>query len=359
MASLEVLMLTQELIREVRRYDRSDINIIRDLLQRGANINGRDDDKDDWYSEAPLMILATNGDESLPIIVELLKHENLDLNAQVKYGDTALIAASLRGYAEVVRTLLKDGRVEVNGKDKHGGTALMNASHFGHPEVVRILLEDNRVDVDVKDSRGRTALIIASQGGKQEVVKVLLKDGKVDVNAKDNDGKTGLIWAIRCGREEVVDVILKDDRMDINATDNQGRTALIEASYRDTKKRNRTVGILLKDDRVEVNATDYRGHSAFFWANYCGSPNTIRMFLNHGRADVNAAGGAIGNTALMWACLRGQDDIVSELLAFPMVDVQAKNKAGSTALDIARELQMLEIARLLEARAEFDSWRDL
>ena len=83
------------------------------------------------------------------------------------------------------------------------------------------------------------------------------------------------------------------------------------------------------------------------------------MFLKHGRVDVNAAGGALlGNTALMWACLLGQADIVSELLAFPMLDVHAKNKAGSTTLDFARELQMLEIAQLLEARAASDRRRN-
>jgi ankyrin repeat protein len=76
--------------------------------------------------------------------------------------------------------------------------------------------------------------------------------------------------------------------------------------------------------------------------------------------DVNTTGrGALGNTPLMWACLRGQPAIVSELLAaFPMLDVHAKNKAGSTALDIARELKLLKIARLLEARTESDCWRD-
>ena len=47
---------------------------------------------------------------------------------------------------------------------------------------------------------------------------------------------------------------------------------------------------------------------------------------------------------LMWACCQGQSDIVSELLALPMVDVHAKNKAGSTALDIARRSEMFEIA---------------
>jgi ankyrin repeat protein len=74
---------------------------------------------------------------------------------------------------------------------------------------------------------------------------------------------------------------------------------------------------------------------------------------------VNAIGGALRNTSLMWACLRGQAATVSKLLAIPSVDVHAKNKVGSTALHIARELQMLEqIARLLEARTESYIWHD-
>ena len=158
----------------------------------------------------------------------------------------------------------------------------------------------------------------------QEVVRMLLKDNRVEVNAKDDLGRTALIWASRNGCQEVV-------------------------------------GRLLIDERVDVNAKDFRGHSAFFWANYSGSPDTIRVFLQHeGRMDVNATGrGALGNTPLMWACLRGRAAIVSEMLAaFPMLDVHAKNKAGSSALDIARELKLLEIARLLEARTESDFRRD-
>ena len=112
---------------------------------------------------------------------------------------------------------------------------------------------------------------------------------------------------------------------------------------------------------MDVNAQDVRGRSAFFWANYHASPDTIRLFLQHaGRVDVNATGrGALGNTALMWACLRGQAAIVSEsLAAFPMVDVQAKNMTGSTALDVARELKMFEIARLPEVCTESYIRRD-
>ena len=40
--------------------------------------------------------------------------------------------------------------------------------------------------------------------------------------------------------------------------------------------------------------------------------------------------------------------MVSELLKFPLIDVHAKNKAGSTALDIARALDLVDIAKCLE-----------
>ena len=44
--------------------------------------------------------------------------------------------------------------------------------------------------------------------------------------------------------------------------------------------------------------------------------------------------------------------MVSELLKFPKVHVYAKNKAGSTALDIAFELELVEITRCLEEHIE-------
>ena len=103
-ASLEALTLTQELIREVSRGNRSNTHNIRDQLQRGADVNGR---TDDWQEQTPLLILAKGGGESVRIIVELLKHENLGLNAKDGFCKTALIRASEYGHEEVVRILLE------------------------------------------------------------------------------------------------------------------------------------------------------------------------------------------------------------------------------------------------------------
>ena len=121
--------------------DRSDINKIRDLLQRGADINGVD-----TWTRTPLLILARKGDESVPIIVELLKHENLDLNAKDNYGHTALIWASRDGHEEVVRILLQDDRLEVDAKDNARVNAL---THQLIAEVSRNDLPDINIVRDL------------------------------------------------------------------------------------------------------------------------------------------------------------------------------------------------------------------
>ena len=122
----------------------------------------------------------------------------------------------------------------------------------------------------------------------------------------------------------------------MNAKDNNGNTALLLAIHHGY---DRLVHMLLEHSRVDINAKDLKGRSAFFWANYTYHDilDMLPSFLKHEEVDVNATG-ANGNTPLIWACLRGNLYMVSELLKFPLTDVHAKNKAGSTALDIARKL---------------------
>jgi ankyrin repeat protein len=153
----------------------------------------------------------------------------------------------------------------------------------------------------------------------------------------------------RWNREEMSYVIQrKDGRVDVNAEDHLGRTALICVSYRGHVA---VVCELLKHKKLDVNAKDVNGRSALFWASYRGNLFAIHEFLKFGEVNVNVnvnTVGANGNTALMWACLRGHSNMVSELLKFLLIDVHAKNKAGSTPLDIDRGLELVEIAKCLE-----------
>jgi ankyrin repeat protein len=62
--------------------------------------------------------------------------------------------------------------------------------------------------------------------------------------------------------------------------------------------------------------------------------------------------GAHGNTTLIWATLADRLDVVCEMLKDDRVDTGVRNKAGSTALDIARKCKLFEIARCLEKHSK-------
>jgi len=77
------------------------------------------------------------GNEGKPGVVTLLQ-AGADVNLQNTYGDTALITATVKGFAEIVRMLLQAG-ADVNAKTEHGNTALTLAIEKGHAGVVEIL----------------------------------------------------------------------------------------------------------------------------------------------------------------------------------------------------------------------------
>ena len=70
--------------------------------------------------------------------IKKLLDKGADVNAKDKDGETALMAAALRGHTEIVQFLLNKG-ADVNAKRNDGTTALMAAAREGHTETVRIL----------------------------------------------------------------------------------------------------------------------------------------------------------------------------------------------------------------------------
>src|SRR5208337_5502443 len=100
---------------------------------------------------------AKRGD--LPEIKSLLD-KGAEVNAKNDNGSTALMAASLQGHPEIVQALLAKG-AEVNAKNNNGSTALMAACLQGHREIVEALLAKG-AEVNVKNNNGSTALMAAS-----------------------------------------------------------------------------------------------------------------------------------------------------------------------------------------------------
>jgi ankyrin repeat protein len=162
----------------MRASNSADVEMVKMLLTKGANINYTNkygwtallkalDNRKHWAAVTPVLIksgadvnatLKSNGytplwkaigkigknrDAAIGII-KLLLSEGANANApyiskDARYsGETPLMNASKRGYADVVKLLLSQG-ADVNTKSKAGKTALDYAKEKGYREIVGLL----------------------------------------------------------------------------------------------------------------------------------------------------------------------------------------------------------------------------
>lgn len=128
--------------RLMRAGARGDLQAVKDLLARGADV---DASNGDGYTA--LMYTADYGNSE---IVEYLLDQGADVDAKDKNGLTALMEAAkqnldagdvIASYVDTVKALLKKG-ADVSLQDKDGLTALMYAEKYGlrnKAEIVRLL----------------------------------------------------------------------------------------------------------------------------------------------------------------------------------------------------------------------------
>lgn len=140
------------------------------LLERGAQVNCLDDDKN-----MPLHHAAAAG--SVPS-VRVLIGSGANIEARQANGLTALHWAAHKGHAEVVSVLLDHGaRIDVRVEDQ-GASALHLAAVRGHTAAVGVLVErgaNRDVFAIGWDGACGTPIEMARKRGKSKVVKMLSK----------------------------------------------------------------------------------------------------------------------------------------------------------------------------------------
>lgn len=77
------------------------------------------------------------------MVLELMKHQLVDVNAKDDNGKTALILSSERYNLGLIGALLKHQELDINAWNEDGATALHVASDAGHWDVVCKLLNRN------------------------------------------------------------------------------------------------------------------------------------------------------------------------------------------------------------------------
>lgn len=138
-------------------------------MMKGANLSvGNDKAGEEGWT--PLMYAFKNRSEEA---IEVLLHFNVNIDAQTKEGDTALICA------------IRDRRANSFKKEWEVDTDF---------RLCRPLIreyEDGKGNINLQNRAGETALIVATKAGQWDFVTRILEGG-ADPFVKDNDGKTAL-----------------------------------------------------------------------------------------------------------------------------------------------------------------------
>ena len=104
-------------------------------------------------------------------IVRILLDNGANINFINNHGRTVLMLASIEGYLNIVNLLLDMGAL-INLQNNYGITALMFASIYGNTDIVKLLL-DNGANIDIVNNEGNTALRWASRRGYTDIVEIL------------------------------------------------------------------------------------------------------------------------------------------------------------------------------------------
>ena len=166
-------------------------NIVRSLIDRGANLNAECKDRNADFEEVQWPPLHAAIYEDHPDIALLLLEGGADTEIRSSWGQTALCMASSRGHTDVVRSLIGRG-ADLNAKsydwtDYGVGsevewTPLHAAIDQEHRDIALLLLEGG-ADTEARSDDDETALYMASSRGHADIVQQLINHG-ADPNAE-------------------------------------------------------------------------------------------------------------------------------------------------------------------------------
>ena len=132
------------------------------------------------------------------VVVELINHPRIDVNAKDRDGWTALMMACESGHHDVVVELLQHPHIDINSVSTRGRRVYLPSGNWTSCPIIAELLDHRGIKTFVSAC---TALMIASRNKQNAIVAELIKHPHVDVNIKNNNDNTALLLACHCCSE--------------------------------------------------------------------------------------------------------------------------------------------------------------
>ncbi|MDP8200533.1 MAG: ankyrin repeat domain-containing protein [Candidatus Tenebribacter burtonii] len=311
--------------------DRGYLDIVKFMVEEGANLNKQDVDGD-----TPLIWAIAKNHYS---IAEYLIQNKADVNILNKNHINALFWAIYRADERMVKLLIDNG-IDLGVQDYEGNTALHIAGINQKVEIAKLLV-DSGADLEDRESRGRTPLVLtAREHGNLEIIKHMIENG-ADVNSSDNYGSTALELTAWRGYEEQMNYILEKGAQIPEADDKKFILAnfcckqSLEKLYEKLDEKNVFDRILTETDKNLLTE-----------AAQGDSPQIIGWLCDKGFA-VNEPD-LYGWTPLHYAAESGNFDVVKALVD-KGANIDKRNLMGESAFNITVSKSNNEITDYLKS----------
>ena len=248
------------------------------------------------------------------------------------------------GWKDMVKTLYNDTETIIIQDSKYINKCFAYSVMRGHIDIVKYLI--SKGTDPSKNIIRWFPLSIASFFGHLDIVKLLLKDKRVDPNISNGNFSPFNIACFK-GHYGIVEEFCKDERIiKTNLVNFNNFTGKKMTSIHLAASKNHSFVVkLLIDNGVDPNLQCFNNLNALFFAVYKGNCAAAKVLLDNG-ADINAVDKYL-NTPLHFACMNGDENMVTLLTSYPNL-IQKKNKKSQIPWDAALKSGKTHIIKILE-----------
>ncbi|HUI45595.1 MAG TPA: ankyrin repeat domain-containing protein [Nitrospirota bacterium] len=263
------------------------------------------------FSDQAFLAEASKNNEA---IMDLFIRAGVNLSAKNEKGQTVLIIAAEKGYANTIVKLAKLNPSLLKDADNSGNTALMMAVREGREDIVR-LLRENGSDVNyiVPSREGAASALQAAldttdfKDDHMRIMQYLLQNG-ANVKSRNASGRFPLLFAVDHGLTEAAKILIEHGA-DVNDADQEGNFSLMSAACNGYP----WLAALLVEKGANMQMALSDGSTPLMCAVQGGHVDMAKALLEKG-ANVNAKTTS-GMSALNIAAGAGNIDLVKMLLA--------------------------------------------